>query len=431
MKSVSIKLCAILIIFTVCSNPMSLPLTKERDFHENDLSLSNNESWHYVIKNLYTTELMMDLNNDIIVVGRDMYDNIILLKLNSSGFLMFERNLTLNLNYGYYYFSAITVDSNNCIYVSGLYFSLFKNKNLFLIKFDVLGNMLWTRTWGGKEHEYVNAMSVDTNDSIYLSGYTNSFSEDFGAWNIFLVKYNNTGDFQWAQVWVSNTTNSFCYALATDSTNNVYIAGETGSTKGCLTKYNYSGSLQWNITLDNYTELRDVAVDLHDNIYTISENSYYSQLYILKYNVDGNSLWNKSYTIDDISTSSIALDSFGNIYIGGSISLDSSRDIYDMFIMKCNNSGSFQWYIQFGTYSYENFRGVACDSLGNVYLLSESRNDDILIVLFKNPTNGLKLFQHSIGSINGYIVILLYSATIISITIIMFLIVKFKKSEVV
>ena len=200
-----------------------------------------------------------------------------------------------------------------------------------------------------------------------------SFSEDFKAWNIFLVKYNNTGDFQWAQVWVSNTTNSFCYALATDSNNNVYIAGQTGPTRGSLAKYNYSGSLQWNITLDNYTELRDLAVDLHDNIYTISENSYYSQIYILKYNVDGNSLWNKSYTIDDISTSSIALDSFGNIYIGGSISLDSSRDIYDMFIMKCNNSGSFQWYIQFGTYSYENFRGVACDSLGNVYLLSESR----------------------------------------------------------
>jgi hypothetical protein len=407
---------------------MTPPFIKERNFRKNDLSLSNDESWQYVIKNLYTTELVADLNNDVIVVGRDMYDNIILLKLNSSGFLLFEKNLTLQLNYGYYYFKAISVGYNNCIYVSGIYYSLYNNRNLFLIKFDVLGNMLWTRTWGGKEHEYVNAMSVDTNDSIYLSGYTNSFSEDFKAWNIFLVKYNNTGDFQWAQVWVSNTTNSICNALATDSNNNIYMAGQTGSTRGSLAKYNYSGSLQWNITLNNYIELRDVAVDLHGNIYSISESSYYSQLYILKYNDDGISLWNKSYTINDIATSSIALDSSGNIYIGGSISLYSGQDTYDMFIMKCNNSGSFQWYIQFGTYSYENFRGVACDSLGNVYLLSESRNDDIIIVIFKNPTNGLKLFQHSI---NGYFVILLYSATIISITIIMFLIVKFKKCEVV
>lgn len=426
MKSFSPNLFTLLIIFAICLNPVAIPLTKERNFHENAPLPSNSESWYYITKNLDTTKLATDLNDDIIVVGKDWYDNIILFKLNSSGSLLFEKNLTLNLDFAYYYISEISVDSYNCIYVTGVFFSVNSERDLFLIKFDVLGNMLWIRTWGGDENEYVYGMSVDTNDNIYISGHTSSYSV-FGVWNIFLVKYNNTGNFKWAQVWGSNTTNSNCYALATDSNDNIYITGYVSNNsdiKGCLIKYNCSGALQWNITLNS--ELRDVVVDLQNNIYSIARGPSYSQLTILKYNPEGTEVWNNSYTINDYFSSSIALDPSGNIYIGGSVYLYSVPDIYDMFIMKCNNSGSFQWHIQFGTYYYENFRGITCDSLGNVYLLSESRNNDHFIVLFKNPTNGLKLFQQTI---NGYIIILFCSVIIISMTSIMLLIVKFKKSQ--
>jgi len=421
MKSFSLKLFTFLIIFEICLNPVKVSFTNERDFYEYGPLPSNTESWYYITKNLDTTELVTDLNDDIIVVGKDWFDNIILLKLNSSGFLLFEKNFTLNLNYAYYYISAISVDSFNCIYVSGIFFSVSNARDLFLIKFDVLGNMLWTRTWGGNDNEYVCGISVDSNDSIYISGYTSSYSGIFGVWQIFLVKYNNTGNFKWSELWGSGSTSCISNALVTDSTDNIYIAGRFGS-KGCLLKYNYNNTLQWNITL--VSELHDLAVDLQNNIYTIASSGY-SQLSILKFNDDGILLWNKTYYIDDYLASSIVLDSSDNIYIGGSISLNSVPDFYDMFIMKCNNSGSFQSYIQFGTSYYENFRGITCDSLGNVYLLSESRNNDHIIVLFKNPKNGLKLFQRSI---NGYIIVLFCSVIIVSITCIMILKVKFKKS---
>lgn len=429
MKSFSPNIFILLIIFAICLTPVAIPLTKEKNLHENAPLTSNSESWYYIINNLGTTKLTTDLNNAIIVVGVDWYDNIILLKINNSGFLLFEKNLTLNLNYAYYYICGISVDSYNSIYVSGVFCS--DERDLFLIKFDTHGHMLWIRTWGGNDAELVTGISVDTNDNIYISGYTNSYSGVFGVWNIFLVKYNSTGNFNWARIWGSNTNDSISYALATDSADNIYIAGCFGS-RGCLIKYNSSSSFQWNITLDDFSELRDLAVDLQNNIYTISRGPSNSQLSILKYNDDGISLWNKSYTINYFLSSAIALDSPGSIYIGGSISLNSGSDVYDMFIMKCNNSGSFQWYIQFGTYYYENFRGITCDSLGNVYLLSESRhtsNKYFIIVLFKNPTNGLKLFQQALQEfINGYIIILFCGVIIISIISIMFLILKFKKS---
>ena len=78
----------------------------------------------------------------------------------------------------------------------------------FVTKFDRQGNFLWVRTWGGAGTDEVRALAVDATGGVYLAG---SFSGTMdldpgvpavpatakGANDLFVVKLNAAGQFQW------------------------------------------------------------------------------------------------------------------------------------------------------------------------------------------------------------------------------------------
>ena len=77
----------------------------------------------------------------------------------------------------------------------------------------------------------------------------------------------------------------------------------------------------------------------------------------------------------------IALDSSGNIYVvgyyrnvvdfgGGDVT---SNGNWDAFLLKLNNSGTFQWVITFGDTLNDLGRDVVVDSNDNVYMLGDFR----------------------------------------------------------
>ena len=68
----------------------------------------------------------------------------------------------------------------------------------------------------------------------------------------------------------------------------------------------------------------------------------------------------------------VATDISGNVYVAGGteggLDGNTSAGKADLFVVKYNSSGTHQWTNQLGTDRYDEARGVATDSSGNVYV---------------------------------------------------------------
>lgn len=249
---------------------------------------------------------------------------------------------------------TIALDSLGYIFLAGSTSSFGAGSFDFcLIKYDDTGGQLWNRTWGGISSDRCMAIAIDTSNNIYLSGDTSSFETD--SYDFCLVKFSNTGDCQWNRTWGEGSRDE-CFAVAVDSSDNIYLTGDTWSIDAssydfCLVKYSSSGDYQWNRTWGGIynDQCFAMAIDTSDNIYLAGYTnvdlgpSCNSDICLVKYNSSGEYQWNLTWGRNTIwgeatceVSSGIALDSLGNIFLAGSTGTYGSKE-YDMILLKIPN----------------------------------------------------------------------------------------------
>jgi hypothetical protein len=120
---------------------------------------------------------------------------------------------------------------------------LFNAADVFLSKFDSEGNFNWARTFGGNNSlEIVESVLTDDSDNVFICGEASTtggpISIDFDpgpgedwlicnntiATNMFISKFNSSGEYKWARLWCSDS--SYSYSLTKDNANNIYFTGE-------------------------------------------------------------------------------------------------------------------------------------------------------------------------------------------------------------
>lgn len=70
------------------------------------------------------------------------------------------------------------------------------NNDVYIVRTDKFGDTLWTRTYGGPEDDFANAVLLD-NDSIVVVGGTTSFGQ--GMTDGMILKYHIDGTFGWVK----------------------------------------------------------------------------------------------------------------------------------------------------------------------------------------------------------------------------------------
>src|SRR5688572_12114147 len=85
------------------------------------------------------------------------------------------------------------------------------NDDVYLIKTDSVGDVLWTKTYGGPDHEY-GASVLQTNDGGYIvGGFTTPI---IGTYKIYIIKTNTIGDTLWTKTITGvNTTSGDCNVI--------------------------------------------------------------------------------------------------------------------------------------------------------------------------------------------------------------------------
>ncbi len=273
------------------------------------------------------------------------------------------------------------VDKNDNIYNLGLK-DYPHNEKLYLEKYNKEGGLLWNRTWdGGLSELRAGGICINKYNDIFITGY---YTDQAGTpnvnHNIFLIKYDEGGNFLWLRTWglTGFDIRDIGNDVSCDSLGDVYIVGEsdsyTPSVDIILIKYDRNGNFKWYKTwggtiIDNgYT----IEIDDYDNIYItgwIYISSYYRQMCLLKYDTSGTLLWANTWGGNDIDEGKgVAVDSNNNIYvIGYSDSLITHNDY--AFMVKYNSNGQEQWNITFDDSVVTRFLKILIDSLDNIYII--------------------------------------------------------------
>jgi hypothetical protein len=108
--------------------------------------------------------------------------------------------------------------------------------DLFVVKYDSLGNTLWAKNADGMGNEYPRSIAADTSGNVYIDGYYAEFPLTFGTYtlpylgyaDIFLAKYDYNGNVLWAKS-VATSADERSYSIAVNTSNNVYMVGTFNS----------------------------------------------------------------------------------------------------------------------------------------------------------------------------------------------------------
>ena len=101
----------------------------------------------------------------------------------------------------------------------------------FVRNYDPLGNEVWTRQFGAAGPAPDFASAVDSDGNVYVAGQTDGTLQDQvngGDRDVFVRKYDALGNEVWTRQFGTTSTDE-AFGVAVDA-NGVYVAGQTGGT---------------------------------------------------------------------------------------------------------------------------------------------------------------------------------------------------------
>jgi hypothetical protein len=279
--------------------------------------------------------------------------------------------------------------------------------DVFVLKYDSDGNLLWTTTWGGSNDDNGEGIALDGLGNIYITG--NTFSYGAGSWDSFLLKYNSDGNLLWYKTW-GGPRNDAGHGIAIDNSGNIFVTGRTRSYGGFdfdvfLLKYDSNGNLLWNKIWGGSN--RDVgygiALDGSGNILVTSHSASYGaggwDVLLLKFDSNGNELWYRTWGgSNHDSAYGIAVDNSGNAYISGMTS--SFGGFEQGHLLKYDSDGNLLWDEIWGGSSRDRGYGIVSEDSGNVFITGYTESFGVGgadVILLKYDSDGTQVWNKTWG----------------------------------
>lgn len=196
--------------------------------------------------------------------------------------------------------------------------------DLYIVKTNKTGDFQWHKTFGGPGIDLGKEI-IQTNDSNFIAcGYSNSLNLNY---SIYLVKIDQLGNEIWTKRFGGNDWD-FGYKIIESKAdpNNYFITGKTysygaGNSDAFLMKINNQGDSLWMKTYGSSGNdvFNDIIEDENGNLYTIgsvSNSSNIDLLWISKLNSQGDTIWNYTDEYTNTIGKSITMISDKLIYCG-------------------------------------------------------------------------------------------------------------------
>lgn len=273
--------------------------------------------------------------------------------------------------------------------------------------YTAIGNGYWinkTTKSGYNVGNTEHSMDTDSSGNMYYAGYSNVTPSGTDYFQN-IVKFDSSGSITWQRKLDAGATSEVAYAVAIDTSGNVYCCGYRDGPRGSYAKYNSSGVLQYQKTLvDAYLAVNvyDCKTDSSGNLYlaglTVNNTTNGYDGIVLKLDSSGSITWQRRiYSNNTDAILGINVDSSGNVYVCGYTSSSSTAaPPRKGIILKYNSSGVLQWQRELASLRDVFSSNVVIDSTGSIYVASyfqDSNPGDIFGSLVKYNSSGVLQWQ--------------------------------------
>jgi hypothetical protein len=301
--------------------------------------------------------------------------------------------------------------------------------DIFIVKLDPSGNFIWAKQVGSSLIDAVGHIALDANNNILLAGSlqgTGDFNPGAGTVTLtsagnfdgFLLKLDNTGAFIWVKQ-MGDVGADYIYDLALDASGFIYATGQFGGTvdfdpgagTSTLTSNGDEDVFIWKLTnAGNFIFVKQVGstqgdygsriiadqsgyihiagrykgamdFDPGSGTFILNVNTAIGDIFVLKLDTAGNFAW--AYRLGGATeeyANGIQLNAANDIIVTGTFSGNvdfnsgagntvlSSDGSSDIFIMKLDQNGGFQWAQRIGSTFMDNSNDLHIDNSNTMYI---------------------------------------------------------------
>lgn len=315
--------------------------------------------------------------------------------------------------------TAIAVDDDGNVYVTGWSTGSGTGFDFTTIKYDDDGDTKWVKRFNGPSNagDQAMAIAVDDDGNVYVTGQSTGSGTSF---DYTTIKYDDDGDTEWVRQYNGpGNSNDQPTAIAVDADGNVYVTGQSsGSGPGfdyATIKYDDDGDLEWvtryNGPANDLDRANALAVDNNGNVYVTGlittlvdeDNVNFTDIATIKYNTTGVQQWVGIYNLKGHDeANALAADALGNVYLTGVSGFEDEDTDNDFVTIKYNAAGAQQWAQTFNGIQQDEggeANDLVLDTAGNVYITGGlSIEGGIDYATIKYNTNGV---QQWVATYNG------------------------------
>jgi hypothetical protein len=233
--------------------------------------------------------------------------------------------------------------------------------DIYIIKTDSLGELLWTKTYGGFYNDGSEWIECTTDSGYIVAGTSNSYGS--GSSDIWVVRINENGDTTWTQTYGGVNGDKSWSVIQTNDEGYV-ICGKTesygaGGSDVWLIKTDSLGDTVWTQTYGgSQHDLGRSVVQTSDNCYIITGYTYsygsgQSDIWLIKTDSLGDALWTRVFggTDYDYAYQVVETEDHGYFITGMTMSLGNGHA--DAWFIRTDSLGDTLWTRTFGDTSYE------------------------------------------------------------------------------
>jgi len=304
------------------------------------------------------------------------------------------------------------------------------NTGIFVVKLDATGNFIWAKAMGGSGPDGSYSLALDAAENVYITGFF-SGTGDFdpgpnthyltsvGSSDIFVCKLDSSGAFAWAVQMGGTLDGDVGNNITTDDSGNVLVTGfftnsgdfdpgvgiynltSAGYEDIFVCKLDPSGNLSWAKRFGGteYDYGISIAADADGNVYStgsfeevvdfdpgtgtynLTAPQFVDNTYISKLSPSGDFVWAKQLAGSGSGGQDIIILDRGILYTtgwywgttdfdpgNGTVSLTSTGPIGDLYVLKLDTAGNFDWVQPFGGTGIQDSYSIAADASANLFI---------------------------------------------------------------
>ena len=270
------------------------------------------------------------------------------------------------------------------------------DNDYWIVKYDVTGNIVWQKTYGGTSSDIANSIQQTTDGGYIVAGYTLSSDGDVignhGSIDCWVLKLDAAGTIIWQKTYggtgsdkaesIQQTADGGYIIMCTSNSNNGDVTDNHGNYDYWVVKTDATGNIIWQksyggTSIENGREIKQTV----DGGYIMIGQSYSNNgdvtgnhgnydYWVVKTDATGNIIWQKSYGGSGLEDPSSIIQTTDGGYIAAGRSASSNGDLTnnnggsDFWIVKLDVAGTIIWQKNYGGPTNDNAQSIQQTSNG-------------------------------------------------------------------